>query len=245
MAKTYQWSDFITLARTKFAKGVPADSAMQAQLCDMVSSRMWSYRPWFDAQTTIAAGAIPLVDAQQDYASVPANFYRPLAFSLVRTDTSPYQHLEIGVKGTLTIDMVKRSPYAIRSASYEPAYGVMRLESAPVVASGTTWELRGVYQRLHSKVTSTSSLAWFDDQYQQVALDGLLYFLYKLADDPRAGTATKQEDGKAVYSGQLADFMDGLDNMAKNEDLGSVDAIFPDVAMGAGRDTVSGFNIFP
>jgi hypothetical protein len=238
---TYLWSDIINLARLRFAKGLPADATMQAQLCDLVSAEMWRSFPWRASRSSIASGLIALVDGTQDY-SVPTNFYRLTKASLCRTDTTPDEHRELAVADDIPINLTKASPYNIRQVSHQADAGMLRLEQAVQIASGTTWELRGEYQRLHSKVTTTASNPWFDDMHQGVAIEGLLYQFYKLSDDDRAGGVVKVEHGRASFAGQYAAFRAGIDMMAAAEEYGGNQTLFPDSPMGA--TDVSGLAIF-
>lgn len=242
MAKTYKWSELITDVG-KYVKGIPT-TAIDAITCDKISAEIWKSYPWYDSQTTIANGLIPLVTGTQDYS--PPNFiYRLLKVRLTRTDTSPTQDVELGVKGDLCVDLVNRSPYHIRGVSLQAAQGQLRLEASPQISSGTTWEIRGDFQLQHTKITATSQTLWFDDMHSNVAAEGLLYYYYKLSDDPRAGGVQKQENGQAIYAGQYAAFRAAIADMAAAEDFGGEQNLFPSEAMGAGRDSDSGLNIYP
>lgn len=240
MAKTYLWSDIITDVK-KYAKGIPS-STIDAITCDKVSATMWNKYPWFDAKTNIPSGTLPLVTGTQDYNS-PTNIFRLLKLSLVRTDTTPDQPIEIDVKGDLPMDLVNISPYAIRCGSLQAAVGKIRLEAPPEIPSGTTWEINGEYQIQHTKISTTSQGCWFDDAYLTAAEEGLMYWYYKLADDPRAGTLQKVENGRAIYSGQLGAFHAAIDSMYAAEDYGGIQNLFPDEPMGSRSQ--GGFNIYP
>lgn len=242
MASTYTWANIISHVG-RFIKGSPT-STIDAQTCDYVSSEMWAHFPFKESITTIAATSIPLVDSQQDY-SVPANYYRLLNARISRTDTSPQLDFELSVASNLVVDMVPRSHVAIRSVAYDPGTGQFRLESAVQVPSGTTLYLRGDVQINPSKVTSTASGVWFADQYAHVAASGILYYYYKLTDDPRAGAVTMGEDGDPVYTGQLAEFKSKLLMMERAEDYPGIQGLFPGESMGAGRDTNRGLVIYP
>jgi hypothetical protein len=242
--QTYTWSDIMDLARLRYGKGIPLDAALQARLCDMVSSTVWTKYPWFLSRTTIAAGLIPLVDGTQDY-STPANFLRITKCSLLRTDTTPNQAIELNVSNDLPVDLVKRSPYSIKAAASQAGVGKIRLEAAVQVPTGTTWEINGEYQQHHAKVSATSQNPWWHDDFVNLGIEGLLYQLYKIGDDSRAGGTQKIENGKSIYTGQLATFHDEIDNMYKTEDYGGIQSLFPDSPMGQGRDANGGFNIYP
>jgi hypothetical protein len=236
----YVWSDLITDA-VKYKKGIPT-SSIDAITCDKVSAIMWNKYPWYDAKSNIPAASIPLVTGTQDY-NAPTLILRLLKLSVVRTDTTPDQPNEIVVSGDLPVDLVNRSPYAIRCGSLQAAVGSIRLESSVQVPTGTTWEIQGEYQLRHTKITATSQQVWFKDEFIDTACEGLLYFFYKLADDPRAGRLEKVENGRAIYSGQLAAFHAGIDAMYAVEDYGGIQNLFPDEPMGGMSS--GGFNIYP
>ncbi len=105
-------------------------------------------------------------------------------------------------------------------------------------------ELVYQYHTDPTKVTSMGQGLWFKDQYVMVALEGLLYYCYKLNDDSRAGGAVTDAYGRATgYTGQLATFKAALQRMKSAEDYGSSEQVVPGQLMGLGRDQNS-LNIF-
>lgn len=243
MART--WSEAISFAG-KMAKNLPT-SSIDAEICNLVSGAAWRKYPWRrlgSTLTNIAGGAIPLVDGTQDY-SVPSNLYRLLSAYINRTDTTPDVARDIDVADDLAVDLVKRSYTAIRCCAHQAGFGVLRLESAVSVPTGTTLELGGIYQAQPTQVTSTAQTIWMLDSGFDIPVAGILYWVYKLADDPRAGGIQTVEHGKAVYTGQLAEFHNLLDLAWAQEELSGTNQYFPDSPMGSGRDSSGGLNIFP
>lgn len=239
MAFSYLWSDAVSLAN-KLIKGTPT-SSIDAAVCDMVSSEMYAYRPW---SWTVTSGLLCTpTDGLQDF-SPAASIYRLLRARIVRTDTTPDQTIEIGIRQTLAPDLVSRSYTSISAVSYEEGVGLIRLSSAVQVPSGTTIQIQGEWQTNPTKITATSLNMFFPDQYLPVACEGLLYWYYKLNDDPRAGGKAMGANGQVVYSGQYASFMGALDGMAKAEDYPATDMVFPDEPMGIGRAYTGTLNIF-
>lgn len=220
MALTRQWQEAFDMARVGLAKSVPTAAADQARICDIVSSDMWVTHPWRYAKTTIGDDQIPLVDGDQDY-STPANLFRITKLSLVRTDVTPDYHQELTVRQELDVDLVKRSPYAIRAASHQSGEGQIRLESAVQIPTGTTWRIRGEFQRNPTKITVLTQDMWFDDHWFSVPVHGILYWLYKQGDDSRAET-------------ELALFRAGIELMWRAEDKGGIDGYFPSESLGGG-----------
>lgn len=207
-------------------------ASVQLACADMVSSEMWYTAPWrFNGVVTdIGAGAIPLVDGTQDY-SPPAQIWRLLSGKIVRTDVSPNEVRDIDVQDSMVVDLIPRSYQSINAISLEPAAGQLRLEAAVQVPSGTTMEIGGTFQLMHTKISALTTPLWFPDDYFDVFVAGLLYWGYKLADDPRAGGIINRR-GSSLGSGQYAEFRAGLDRMKEAEDFGGDEQLFPSEAMG-------------
>lgn len=237
MALTRQWSEAVALA-SKLSKGLNVAS-IDETICDLVSSEAFRKYPWFLSQQNIAPGILPLVNTQQDY-SAPVNIYRLLTARLVRTDVSPDEHRELDVEQSLDVDLVSRSPYSIRAIAHQPETGGLRLESAVQITSGTVWEIQGTYQIHHQKVTSLGGGLWFHDEHFMVAVEGVLYWMYRLADDSRAGSAViDPKSGRTNYSGQLAVFHSEIDKMWAGEELQGVESYVPEDPLGVGCDFYS------
>lgn len=241
MAQTYTWDNLIAVT-SKLIKGQPTVS-IDPQICDFISSEIWTHYPFKESVTVNSAGQITLSDGVQDY-SVPSNLLQLTKGSIVRTDVSPNEWRDLNVSGDLAVDLVSRSWLAIRSVSNQRGVGLLRLESAVSVPSGETLELRIEYTINPTKVSATSQPCWFQDHYAPVAVCGMLYWYYKIGDDPRAGTAAMQDDGTMTYSGQLAEFQSALMRMQRAEDFGGIQSLFPESAMGADRDWGGSLNIF-
>lgn len=221
---TYKVQDGLTLAQ-KLAKGVPFTN-IDNTICDIVSATMYKFYPWRDTLAVIPAGTYPLVDGQQDYSLGAITMMRPTQFWLVRTDTSPNEVININVAKNLTIDLIPKSPLAVRSASLQAGILKLRLESAVQIPSGTSWELQGEYQPHPTKISDLQDGFWFADEYLEVFAKGLVYWAYRLADDSRMGSMQSQ-DGRAVYTGALAEFMQAIQDMAAAEDFGNIDPYYP------------------
>ena len=230
MALTYDWQRAADMA-SKLCKGLNI-SSIDETVADMVSSEAWSKYPWFMSQQNIASGILPCVDGQQDY-SAPVNIFRLLDARLVRTDTTPDDHRDLDVQQFLSVDLVSRSPYSIRCIAHQSETGGLRLESAVQISSGATWEIQGTYQTHPSKVTSLASGLWFHDEHFMVAVEGMLYWMYRLGDDSRAGSAViDPKSGRTNYSGQLAVFHSAIDKMWAAEELQGTESIVPETPLG-------------
>lgn len=242
MAQSYSWNDLITVM-TRFSKGLPA-SSVNAQICDFISSDMYIEYPWKQTITNTASGKIPLLDSRQDYSAEAPNIMRPVKAWLKRTDIIPIQVRDIEVKKDISIDLTPRSWIAIRTVSLQQSIGLFRLDSAVQIPAGQQVELCFDYQANPVKVEGLSQIIWFDDRYAFVAMQGLLYWIYKLGDDTRAGGAQTDASGRITgYTGQLGDYKAALNRMKSSEEYGFTENLYPSDAMGVGRDDNS-WNIF-
>lgn len=242
MAFTTSWGDLVTVGQA-YVKGLPL-ARVTPQVCDFVSQDMYIEYPWKQTITSTASGIIPLIDSTQDYPCNAPNIYRPLKAWLERTDTTPHENRDLDIVDQLSVDMYPRSYIAVRSMSLQQATGMFRLEAAVNIPTGVRVELHVDYQINPAKVTSLTDPLWFDDKYAVVGLEGLLYWVYKLADDPRAGMAQTDAFSRIVgYTGQLATYKAALNRMKSAEDFGAAQFVFPHEPMGVGRDQ-NALNIF-
>ena len=115
--------------------------------------------------------------------------------------------------------------------SYEVELDVLRFEAAISVPSGVSLIFMGEYQLFPPKVIDLASTINFPDYHLNVFCDGLLWMLYRLADDNRAGTAVKTPAG-VQYTGQLGVFYDGLVMTKEAEEHGAGDTIYPAESIG-------------
>lgn len=231
MAYTYTWQDAVDFA-AKQTKGTPM-SSLDVRICDMVSSEIWTAYAWYISKTTIPAGSILLVDNVQDY-STPSDIYTLTKACLVNTSVTPNDSRELDVVQEQDINLIPVSPYQIRSVSLQAGVGLLRLEAA-VVTGGQAWEIQGEYKPNPAKVAALSDGIWFTDAFLNVAVEGLVYWAYKISDDKRAGGAITQ-NGRVAYSGKYAEFRAAIDRMKEAEDFGGVDGIFPGENLANGRN---------
>lgn len=244
MAYTRSWRELIDIASI-LGKGVGQLNKISPQICDFVSNDMYIEYPWKDTITSIAPATLPLINGQQDYSS-PINIYRLTKASVYRRDVAPYESWELDIVDDNCVDLTPVGYHAITSCSQQQASGTLRLNSAVSVPSGTILEIHGEYQLNPIKIVDLNQDLWFKDQYAQVALEGLLYWVYKLSDDQRAGTAQTNANGGLIgYGGQLGVFKAALGRMRSAEDWGASNSLFPEETMGRGRDYDTGFIFGP
>jgi hypothetical protein len=242
VAYTYSWQDLINVG-SSYGKGIPL-TKVNAQICDFVSQDMYADYPWKQTITNTANGVMPLIDATQDYSCEAPNIMRPLKAALWRLDVIPPTIRELTIVRDLGVNRYPRSYIAISQISLQQATGKFRLDAAVNVPTGMQLELRVDYQIDPIKVTNLGQVIWFQDHYAVVALEGLLYWVYKLADDSRAGNAQTDATGRIIgYTGQLGTYKAALTRMKMAEDFGFTDSVFPSEPMGLGRDA-NAFSIF-
>ena len=226
-----------------YGKGIPL-TKVNVEICDFVSQEMYVEYPWKQTIVNTANGMIPLIDSQQDYPCSAPNILRPLRAELVRLDVTPHYHRDLSIVRDLGKDLYPRSYVTISEVSLQQAIGMFRLNAAVNVPTGMQLELRLDYQIDPIKITALTQPLWFQDHYAVVALEGLLYWVYKFTDDSRAGAAQTDAFGRIIgYTGQLGTYKGALQRMKMAEDFGFTDSVFPAEPMGTPQDS-NGLQIF-
>lgn len=229
----YQWADAVAYTKP-FVKNIPT-AALDLPACDTLNAMIWRY--WFWKWSMGSLTPIVAVDGTQDYTVANADFYRLWRARLTQTNVTPNVVIEKDVVGFLSPNLVASGgPWSIQAVSYNDALSKIRLDAAASVPTGVTWQIDGDYQKKPTKLTTTATDIPFADLYFDVALEGLKWKYYQLADDPRAGTQTTDGKGNGGYTGQLGIFMGLLDGMARAEGKGYGDSQrFPSEPLGAYR----------
>jgi len=242
LAYTYAWQDLINVG-SSYGKGIPL-SKVSPQICDFVSKDMYQEYPWKQTITNTPKGNIPLLDSVQDYSCEAPNIMRPVKAWISRLDVTPQETRDLSIVRDLSEDLYPRSYVSIAEVSLQQSIGKFRLQAAVNVPTGMQLELRLDYQFDPIKIVSLTQIIWFDDRFAQVALEGLLYWVYKLGDDQRAGSATTDAFGRVIgYGGQLGIYKAALNRMKMSEDWGFTDSLFPSEPMGVPRDS-NALNIY-
>lgn len=211
MASTYTWANALTLVAS-FIKNIPT-ATYDIRVCDLVNSYIWKAYPWRWAQASLtsASGALNLVDAIQDYTigtTTGAGFYRLLRTRITRTDVSPVVVREKDIVSWLPPNLESRGAIdSIQVICYEPVSSGLRLDRAASVTGSATYRIDGEYQFAPVKITATSSVIVFPDEYFEVAVEGLKWKYYQLGDDKRE-------------SSQRTVFFGLLQQMIADEDYG-------------------------
>jgi hypothetical protein len=169
------------------------------------------------------------------------NILRPLKMRIARLDTNPPEYRELAALGNLSPELSRTAGIdTMKAVGWFSSQNFFRFDVTPQVSLGQIIQLLGEYQITPVKITS-GTLATpfaFPDEYFNVLDAGLLWRVYQLLDDPRAGVAQMTENGNSLrqYTGQFGVFMNLMKEMARTEDLSSGDEFrFPADSLGVGR----------
>ena len=201
----------------------------QATIVDQVNTLIFRAAPWRWAQASLTSnsGVLQLVNGVQDYGigtTTGAGFYQMLRVRISRTDTSPWIVREKDFTNWLAPNLeIQGGVDSIQAIAWEPVTSQLRLDRAASVPAGTTAQIDGEYIFQPVKITLTSTLIVFPDQYFSVAIEGLKARWYLLGDDKRAD---KQD---AVFRGLLAE-------MVRQEDYADAQGTrFPEMGFGQSK----------
>jgi hypothetical protein len=171
---------------------------------------------------------------------------RPLKMRIARLDTNPPEYRELAALGYLSPELSRTAGIdTMKAVGWFSSQNFFRFDVAPQVSTGNIIQLLGEYQILPTKITAgnLSTPFPFPDEYFNVVDNGILWKVYQLIDDPRAGAMQVSHNGTQLqqYTGQLGTFMSALKEMARTEDLGSGDEFrYPMDPLGAGRSYFPG-----
>lgn len=217
MGFTYNWQNALDFIKAS-TRDLPIDK-INAQICDAVSSEMWSAYPWKDACQTLPE--MPLTDGEQHY-DAPQSGFKLIAGQILKSSPDAEAYEPLTVVENIPIQTLKRPPVALRRVSLERGEGRIRLDFPPDIQTGDAYVLTGVYQLQHRRIEDVSQETWFKDQLWHIALDGLLKWGYQLAD--------RAKDSQSQY----AIFRNKLKDAWMQEDQGSSESIYPaDGSIGA------------
>lgn len=215
-------------------------ASLAPQVCDQINSMIWTFYPW--GWTIASLTAINLVDGTQDYTPTNTDILRPLKVRVVRTDVSPNEYRELALLANLSPELTRKGGLeTLEAVGWFTSQNFFRLNVCASVGSGQTLQLQGEYQKIPTKITAanmTTTTLPIPDHYFDVFCSGILWKLYKLADDPRAGGIQMAKNGglQRIYTGQLGEYVDALLNMSRTEDLGNGDEFqWPESPLGVGR----------
>jgi hypothetical protein len=150
----------------------------------------------------------------------------------LKIDSPAFFFYPLDVVKTLDNNLYPNTAQKIHQITQIGNSGEWRLSQATYVPADQPFELFGQYQPFSPKIIDLGKLLWMPDNYSNLAEAGILYYLYKANNDPRAGAASFQ-NGRMVYSGQLAVWMGEIEMAAEQEREGSVDTFSPEDSLGS------------
>ena len=199
-------------------------------------------RAWFYVRTQVSSGAyatgtVPPYD-DPSYAAYQAAV---ISANYVGSEASGGTPIAYIWPPSGSLNIVKRlaprlypvSYPSVRSVTQQPNQKIIRLDSAVAVSSSQPFSLELEYQPFRSPINAMTEMCWFPDAYVSMAQEGILYYLYRYNNDPRAGQASYSSSGDVAYSGQLATWMAALRSAAIAEREGTVDTISPVSSLGS------------
>jgi len=221
MATIYRPIEAFDYAKT-FVKNMPLED-VDARILDSAHKVMWMAAPW--RWTVGAFPSVTVLANTQDYApSLPSDFLYLLDAYIVTTDSGSEQTVRgLDVEEFLHTDVgIVGNPSKVAVTGTPGQAGVLRLQPKPGALSSGTTKLLGTYKKAATTVTransSTQGLLGFNDEWAWVYEEGVLYYAYKYADDPRAGDV-KVDGNRYSFSGQRAQFEAALQIMREREKM--------------------------
>lgn len=166
---------------------------------------------------------------------------RPIKMRIVRLDSDPPEYRELALLSNLSPEFSRTAGIdTMKAVGWFSSSNFFRFDVSPQVSVGQLIQLQGEYQMKPTKITpaNLSTALPFPDHYFETFMEGLLWKLYQLTDDPRAGGIQVNRNGTQmkIFTGQFGVFYEMLQQMARTEDLGTGDEFqFPEQPLGMGR----------
>lgn len=185
---------------------------------------------------TIATGGLGTSGGSGD-----PGILRPLKMRIARLDTNPPEYRELAALGNLGPELSRTAGInTMKAVGWFASQNFFRFDVSPQISQGQIIQLNGEYQFFPTKVTNTNLTTPFPfpDEYFNVVDAGIMWRVYQLIDDPRAGGAQMSRNGSMIeqFTGQFGVFMSMMKEMARTEDLGTGDEfMYPEQPLGVGR----------
>jgi len=166
---------------------------------------------------------------------------RPIKMRIGRVDSDPPEWRELAALNPLGIELSRTAGIdTMKAYGWFTSANFFRFDASPQVSPGQLIQFQGEFQSKPTKITNlnlTTPFA-FPDYYFETFMQGVLWKLYQLTDDPRAGGIQVNRNGTQmrIFTGQFGVFYDSLQQMARTEDLNAGDQFqFPEQPFGVGR----------
>ena len=232
---------------TQYAHNLPTGTTLAGQTGTIVSDgSVTGYNGATVTITTVPSntqivGTMTPTGLAASGGSGSPNILRPLKMRIARLDTNPPEYRELAALGNLSPELSRTAGIdTMKAVGWFSSQNFFRFDVSPQVSTGSIIQLLGEYQTLPTRITATNMTTPFPfpDEYFNVLDAGVLWKVYQLLDDPRAGTMQVSHNGNQMneYTGQLGVFTGMLKEMSRTEDLGSGDEFrFPGEPLGVGR----------
>lgn len=195
-------------------------AVLSPQILDDVNKLFWMYAPWRWTLGTL--NPVSLTSNIQDYAQTfPSDFlflqnaqiYDGKSTRVIKT--AAYLPSVLGGLHSGQVNQV-----SVQSGTY-------RVLPVPGTLTAPTPQIISVYKKTAPLITAinapTPGSQLFPDEYFWVYIEGVVWKAMYWAQDPRAGE-TKMQGSNPTYSGQLARFMDAMNEVKEIEKLNEVDS---------------------
>ncbi len=198
---------------------------LSPQILDDINKIFWMYKPW--RWTLGSMPSVQLAANTQDYAvTLPGDFlYLQTASMYDGKNTRPIKPAAFlpAVVGGIHSGQVNQ--VAVQVVSAVNSYRVLPVPGT-FPSGAASQQVIGLYKKTAPVITSgnqsTPGVLVIPDEYFWVYEEGVLWRSMYWAQDQRAG-AVKVSGNQSEYSGQLARFMDGLNQVAEMEKLNYID----------------------
>lgn len=201
-------------------KSMPLDRVETSILQD-ASSLIWMAAPWrwtigIAAPVAVSAGANTVTIA------VPSDFLRLERVLVTNGNSARFVKIVGEVQGST---ILSDWPKFVAVTGTPGGAGALNFDTL-FPSSETGWQVWFWYKKMAPVITSgnqgTGGVLVMDDEWFWVYNETVLYYAYKYADDPRAGTSEAAiSDGGAglKYSGQIGRIMTAIEEMRRSEVL--------------------------
>ena len=226
---TYTWSELLTFAKPA-VQNIPTGS-LDNLACDRVNRQIWRAAFWRWSLSDLTS--IALNTGPQDFTITNSDFYRLFRGRLTWVTTTNVADDKDVVEWLPPALNYQGGLYDIRAMC---AIGTttVRLDRGFNGGDGNVFRIDGEYQRSPAKVTTTSTIDFYDD-YADVAIEGLKWAYMVIAKEPRGGGMQADQRGNINFTGQYGVYMALLDQMKQAEDFTGDPYRMPDEGLGVGR----------
>lgn len=215
---SYTWQDILNQV-TQF-QNRHLDSAFSVALANKALVSIWNFADWRETMADLPP--FWLAPLLQDYgapaAVIPDDFLGLRSAHLVQVNSDPMGRTPVLPKRKLERTHWQGFPDEI---SYEASVKKFRLFPLPPAnMAASAYLIDGTYKKKPARITAAglnSTLIPWDDIYQDVVYQVVLWKYLQLTGNPAAGNVQAQKGGGIVYTGQMGVAYDALMNMVEEE----------------------------